>query len=95
MKIIITRSAMDDLLSIKQYYLEQGAPEVGQQFVTTILDKVQRLVDHPDSGRQVPEFTQEQIREIIHPPFRIIYLRHPSTVSLVRVWRSERLLVLP
>jgi len=94
-KLTITQSALNDLKDIKAYYLDQGVPESGQKFVGAILEKVQRLVDHPDSGRKVPEFDQEQIREIIHPPFRIIYLRNTTTVSLIRVWRSERLLLLP
>jgi hypothetical protein len=40
------------------------------------------------------KYSEEQIREIIHPPFRIVYMRHTSVVNLVRVWRSERLLQL-
>lgn len=95
MKITIARSALSDLQEIKAYYLEQGAPDIGQKFVAAILKSVQRLRDHPDSGRKVPEFDQEHIREIIHPPFRVVYLRDVSSVNLVRVWRSERLLSLP
>ena len=95
MKLTIAQSALNDLKDIQAYYLDQGVPESGQKFVGAILEKVQRLVDHPDSGRKVPEFDQEQIREIIHPPFRIVYLRNTTTVSLIRVWRSERLLLLP
>ncbi len=95
MKLIIARSALSDLQDIKAYYLEQGVPEIGQRFVSTILKKAQRLIDHPDSGRKVPEFDQEQIRELIDPPFRIVYMRHTSVVSLIRVWRSERLLLPP
>jgi plasmid stabilization system protein ParE len=94
-KITIARSALSDLHEIKAYYLEQGSPDIGQKFVTAILKSVQRLRDHPDSGRKVPEFDQEHIREIIHPPFRVVYLRDVSSVNLVRVWRSERLLSLP
>jgi len=94
-KLVITRSALSDLQDIKAYYLEQEVPKIGEQFVSTILKKAQRLIDHPDSGRKVPELDQEQIRELIYPPFRIVYMRHTSVVSLVRVWRSERLLLLP
>jgi plasmid stabilization system protein ParE len=94
-KITIARSALNDLQEIKTYYLEQGVPDFGQKFVKAILKNVQRLRDHPDSGRKVPEFDQEHIREIIHPPFRVVYLRNVSSVNLVRVWRSERLLLLP
>lgn len=95
MKIIIARSALSDLQEIKIYYLERGVPDVGQKFVNAILKNVQRLRVHPDSGRKVPEFNQDRIREIIHPPFRVVYLRDASSINLVRVWRSERLLLLP
>jgi len=95
MKLVIAQSALSDLQDIKSYYLEQGVPKIGHQFVSAILKKAQRLIDHPDSGREVPEFAQEEIREIIYPPFRIVYMRHASVVYLVRVWRSERLLRLP
>jgi plasmid stabilization system protein ParE len=95
LKIIIARSALNDLQEIKTYYQQQGVPEIGRQFVNTLLKKVRRLRDYPDSGRKVPEFGQEHIREIIHPPFRMIYLRDASAINLVRVWRSERLLLFP
>jgi len=41
-------------------------------------------------GRVVPEFEQPFLRELIHPPFRIVYRREPRRVRIVRVWRSER-----
>ena len=40
----------------------------------------------------VPEFGLVQLREIIHPPFRIVYRLAEGRVRVVRVWRSERLL---
>jgi toxin ParE1/3/4 len=94
-KLVIAQSALSDLQDIKAYYLEQGVPKIGQQFVNAVLKKAQRLIEHPDSGRKVPEFDQDEIREIIYPPFRIVYMRHAAVVYLVRVWRSERLLQLP
>ncbi|EJI85888.1 hypothetical protein AEST_12900 [Alishewanella aestuarii B11] len=95
MKLVITHSAIKDLQEIKAFYAAQAVPEVGQRFVTTILDKVQNLVLQPDVGRIVPEFCQAHIRELIYPPFRILYLRDSSAVSVIRVWRSERQLLLP
>ncbi|KKO43874.1 toxin, RelE family protein [Arsukibacterium ikkense] len=95
MKLVIARSALQDLKDIKAYYLDQGVPAVGLKFVSTILQKMQLLPDHPLSGREVPEFGQEQIRELIYPPFRIVYMvqiSKVSQISVVRVWRSERLL---
>ena len=46
-------------------------------------------------GRIVPAFEQLFLRELIRPPFRIVYRRDPKHVRVVRVWRSERLLELP
>ena len=43
-------------------------------------------------GRIVPEFDRTFVRELIHPPFRIVYRLEPKRVRIVRVWRSERLL---
>lgn len=94
MRFKLSQSALDDLQDIKRYYLEQGVADVGQTFVDSIFDEVWRLAEHPDSGRKVPEFNQERIREIIHPPFRVVYLRDTSEINLIRVWRSERLLQL-
>ena len=42
-------------------------------------------------GRVVPEFGLSSLRELIRPPFRIVVRREPEAVSIVRVWRSERL----
>ena len=95
MRLGLAQSAMSDLLAIKAWYLEQGVPHIGQRFITDILAAAQRLTAQPDSGRIVPEFNQANIREIILPPFRVVYLREADCISLVRVWRSERLLQLP
>jgi len=32
------------------------------------------------------------MRELIHPPFRIVYRREANQIRIVRVWRSERVL---
>jgi toxin ParE1/3/4 len=43
----------------------------------------------------VPEFNLANLKELIRPPFRIVYRRDQDKVRILRVWRSERLLVLP
>ena len=62
--------------------------------MVSIIDYIQTLSDNPDIGRKVPEFDEEKIRELIPPPFRIVYLREKSSIHIIRVWRSERLLEL-
>lgn len=95
MKISVSNSAYGDLESIKKYYEAEGVPHIGKQFVLAIIEHVQTLVDNPDIGRMVPEFGEERIRELIHAPFRIVYLREQDSIHIIRVWRSERLLKLP
>jgi toxin ParE1/3/4 len=50
---------------------------------------VERLTDYPESGRVVPEFGIARLREVIHPPFRIVYRVDKDRARIVRVWRSE------
>jgi len=95
MKISFSDSAISDLQNIKDYYVEEGVPEIGSGFISSIFERVETLIDNPDIGRIVPEFNELHIRELIHPPFRIIYMREKKTIQIVRVWRSERLLALP
>jgi len=94
-KIFISRSGFEDLENIKDYYLEEGVPHIGEEFVISIIEHIEMLIVNPDIGRMVPEFEEKKIRELIHPPFRIVYVRESGSVHVVRVWRSERLLVLP
>lgn len=88
-------SAVTDLEDIQTYYNNERAPEVGNRLTDEIISKIERLADHPLIGRIVPEFNVEHLREIIHPPFRIVYRFDKKRVRIVRIWRSERLLELP
>lgn len=92
MEIFISNSAFCDLECIKEYYIEEDVPHIGEQFAISIINHIQTLSDNPDIGRVVPEFDDKKIRELIHPPFRIVYLREKNSVQVIRVWRSERLL---
>ena len=94
-RISFSGSAVEDIESIRRWYLDQQVPETGERFVGEIISSVERLGDFPESGRIVPEFGVSHLREIIMPPFRIIYRLDKTQVRVVRVWRSERLLKMP
>ena len=94
-RISFAASAVADLEAIRSWYAGQQAPEVGERLLHEIVAKVERLADFPESGRVVPEFGLAQLREIVHPPFRIVYRFDRDRVRVVRFWRSERLLELP
>src|SRR5690242_15937242 len=93
--ITFALSAVADLEDIRQWYSEKLVPEVGEQLIREVLSEVERLAKFPESGRIVPEFGVGNLRDLIHPPFRIVYRLEKSKVRVIRVWRSERLLKLP
>ena len=93
--IRFAESTLADLESIRAWYAEQDAPDVGERLIGEIVTSIEALADHPDMGRIVPEFDQPFLRELIRPPFRIVYRCDVKHVRVVRVWRSERLLDVP
>lgn len=92
--LTFAESALRDLEAIRDWYAGESVPEVGLRLVAEVIARAETLQAHPDMGRVVPEFDQVSVRELIHPPFRIVYKREPRKVRIVRVWRSERLLKL-
>ena len=95
MELGIAQSALEDLQTIQAYYKEQDVPHIGDDFVVAILKHCEMLQVPPDAGRVVPEFNVDHLRELIHAPFRVVYLRQAKEVVLIRVWRSERQPELP
>ena len=89
-RVDLAQTARDDLAGILEWYASQGVPHVGVRLVTEIRDRLRQLYTFPDSGKQVPEFDTPWLRELEHPPFRIVYRRDEDAVTVVRVWRSER-----
>ncbi len=94
MNILVSDSAYSDLEAIKEYYTKEGVPHIGEQFIVSIIEHIETLLANPDIGRKVPEFNTDKIRELIHDPFRVVYLREEQLIHVVRIWRSERLLKL-
>lgn len=95
LRIEFAESAVTDLEDIIAWYADQQVPEVGKRLVGEVVAQVERLADFPESGRIVPEFELPNLREIIYPPFRVVYRVDAARIRIVRVWRSQRLLKMP
>ncbi len=91
-EVDLAESAEDDLRDILAWYSSQQVPEVGARMVVAIIEHVEQLMAFPDSGRVVPEFETPWLRELQLPPYRIVYRHEDAVVTVVRVWRSERLM---
>ena len=89
--IIWSPQALRDVESIRAY-IEQDSPRVATLVVGRIIKAVKRLQVFPESGRKVPERNDTEIREVIEPPYRIVYRLRTHTVEVVTVFRGSRLL---
>jgi plasmid stabilization system protein ParE len=61
-----------------------------------MVDKITRrsvqIADHPFSGRRVPEYDNEDIREIIQKPYRIIYRVQANQIDVLAIIHGAQLL---
>lgn len=58
----------------------------------SIVDRVAQLMAFPGSGRMVPEFDTPAVREVVEPPYRIIYRVEPARVVVLAVVHGRRAL---
>lgn len=92
MKVSIAESALADLEEILHYYRERDAEGSGRRAVSAILQRIEQLIPHPESGRIVPEFDAPFLRELIEPPFRIVYRHDKDRVRVVELTAPAKFL---
>jgi toxin ParE1/3/4 len=90
-KLVWTAPALDDLDDIAAW-IAIDDPRAASRLVAKVLRAVERLAQHPSSGRYVPEAPGRVYREVIVPPCRVLYRREGRGVLIVHVVRGERLL---
>ncbi len=88
-KIEWTPLAYEDLESIFKYISKDSVFYATRQ-IDTLLNKVDILEEYSLSGRIVPEFNNEFIRELIEGNYRIIYKVDKETIYIVRVHHSAK-----
>jgi toxin ParE1/3/4 len=90
MKLVWSPLALERVTEIALYIAEER-PRVAEQWVEEIFAAVERLEPFPVSGRVVPEANRQDLREVIHGDFRIIYRveEHQLSVLTVRHARQQ------
>ena len=68
-KINWTNLAIDDIQSAREYAMT--SPVFANRLVERLIDRADVLATFPNSGRQVPEFGNPRIRELIEGNYRI------------------------
>jgi len=91
MRLVWSPLALAQAKAIADYIAEDN-PLAAEKWLTGIFTAVERLMDDPESGRQVPEIRRPEIREVRHGEYRIIYRAQVATVAILTVRHGRRLL---
>jgi len=91
MKIFWTKEASLCLQEIEKY-ISIDNPVVAIEFVEKLISLAETIIDNPERGRIVPELSLENIRELLHKNYRIVYLIKKNSVDILTVFEGHQLL---
>ncbi len=91
MKIFWTKEALLRLQEIEDY-ISRDNHIVAIEFVDKLISVTETLIDYPEKGRIVPELSFENIRELIHKNYRIVYLIKKNSIDILTVFEGHQLL---
>ena len=91
MKVYWTDNSIRHLLGIYEY-IAGNSPVYAKRVVDIITRRSEQIAEFPLSGRKVPEYKTENIREIIEKPYRIIYRIKSDQIDILAVIHGAKLL---
>lgn len=91
MKIFWTEEALHRLQEIEEY-ISRDNPIAAIAFVDNLLTIAETLINNSEKGRIVPELSLENIRELIHKNYRIVYLVKKNSIDILTVFEGHQLL---
>ncbi len=91
MKVYWTRNAVMHLTNIFEY-IALNSPTYATRMVDRITQRSEQISTQPLSGRKVPEYETEDIRELIEKPYRIIYRLKQDQIDILAVIHGAQLL---
>ncbi|NCS90621.1 MAG: type II toxin-antitoxin system RelE/ParE family toxin [Ignavibacteria bacterium] len=91
MKMFWTKEALLRLQDIEEYVSRDNSI-VAIEFVDKLISLAETLIDNPKKGRIVPELSLENIQELLHKNYRIVYLVKKSSVDILTVFEGHQLL---
>ena len=91
MRVRWTENAIGHLVNIYEY-IAINSPTYGRRMVDRITWRSVQIAEQPLSGKKVPEYDAEDIRELIEKPYRIIYRIKPKQIDVLAVVHGARLL---
>lgn len=90
MEIIFTERFLRRVEEYSDYIALDDIP-TAINWTEGVLDKCERLREHPESGRIVPEFNRSEIREIIHGNYRLVYEIKTDRIDILTIWHTSQM----
>lgn len=89
MKVAWTDEAKAHLAGIHEF-IKRDAPFYAAQTVDKLTRRIDQLIDHPRSERIVPKYDDENLRELILPPYRLIYRIKTDRIDIIAVFHGAQ-----
>ncbi len=89
MRIEWTDPAVADLEGIKEY-IARDSIVYAELTVFQIVGLVERLEEYPRLGRSVPEYYQQNIRQVLYGHYRVIYSMSDELIEVLAVIHAAR-----
>jgi plasmid stabilization system protein ParE len=84
-----TEHAVAQLAGIIEY-IGLSSPVYAEQTLERLVARLDQACVFPESGRVVPEVGRSEIRELVEPPYRLIYRVRPEVIELLSVLHSRQ-----
>ena len=91
MRVHWTQNAVEHLVNIYEY-IALNSPTYAKGMVDKITRRSEQIADQPLSARKVPEYQNDDIRELIEKPYRIIYRIKADQIDVLAVIHGAQLL---
>ncbi len=89
LKVRWTANSIQDLLLIKEI-ISLDSPERAETWIGELYTTGENLAMFFERGRIVPEFSQENIRELLIEKYRLVYRFKPSSIEILTVFEGHR-----
>ncbi len=89
MRVFWTENAIAQLLDIYEY-IANDSPIYARNTVDLLTRRSMQIAHFPRSGRIVPEYDADDVREIIEGPYRIIYLIKEDQIDVLALIHCAR-----
>ncbi len=92
MKLTWTARARTRLAELHDYIAQDSKPRA-QAMIERILDRAEMLLVAPRSGIRVKGFLDDEVRELLERPYRIIYRVSATSIEILTVKHYRQRLI--